>query len=88
MRVQRAPPPVAARLLSCLIADVYLRLGQESQMIIDCAHYEDGYRRDEASLSLPEAGARDRCSVGPHPVADFRRILQMIVRVRHGLLDP
>jgi len=27
-------------------------------MIIDCAHYEDGHRRDDAPLSLPEAAAR------------------------------
>src|SRR5262249_26334882 len=28
------------------------------------------------------------CSVGPHPVADLRWILQMLMGIRHRLLDP
>src|SRR3981081_2128867 len=27
-------------------------------MIVDCAHYQDGRRRDEGAVSLPEAAAR------------------------------
>src|SRR5215468_9982605 len=42
----------------CLVMEV-CRVGQGvPKMIIDCAHYQDGVRRDEGAVALEEAAAR------------------------------
>jgi len=42
-----------------LAADIVPLFGEEvPEMIIDCAHYQDGRRRDEGAVSLEEAAAR------------------------------
>src|SRR5262249_62351182 len=44
---------------SRLAANVSSRLGQGvAQMIVDCAHYKDGHRRNDVPVSLEEAATR------------------------------